>query len=289
MCLTFFYINKSAADTTNPYNFIQAFNREESFDRPNQQLGFWEEDPNILAGRDLQAKGTWLGVNIKTGNIAFLTNIPPWLMKSAPKTKNSQSRGNLVSDFLQTDFFEKYLSNDEKDNEGKGVKYAMEKYLNNILKIKEEYGGFHLFSGNLKTLDFMYINNNEPENTIVVLKEGIYPLANCNFSEKCERVLEKLDLYDDLISTISKSSLQRDEIISKLNQIMTKSSEVKCGKTEKILTKEQREQILAAFPSWGTKSTSLILVDSQGKLTFVETSFNKGGIEQNVVIKEAEF
>ena len=42
---------------------IVAANRDEHYDRPSTPPALWDTDPRILAGRDLRAGGTWLGVN----------------------------------------------------------------------------------------------------------------------------------------------------------------------------------------------------------------------------------
>src|SRR3989304_1415175 len=72
-----------------------AANRDEFFDRPSLAAGFWDDTPVILAGRDLTANGTWLGVT-RSGRFASITNYrnPAERMAAAP------SRGCLVTDFL---------------------------------------------------------------------------------------------------------------------------------------------------------------------------------------------
>ena len=69
-------------------------NRDEFYARPTKPLAWWE-DADILAGRDLQAGGTWLGVS-RGGRLAALTNYrdPANMRADAP------SRGELVSGFL---------------------------------------------------------------------------------------------------------------------------------------------------------------------------------------------
>jgi len=42
---------------------LVAANRDEHYDRPSAEPSFSETKPNILAGKDLRAGGTWLGVN----------------------------------------------------------------------------------------------------------------------------------------------------------------------------------------------------------------------------------
>lgn len=53
MCITFFYIPTS---NTNE-KFILSFNRDENLRKKTSVLGFYEEDPNIVGGRDLEGKG----------------------------------------------------------------------------------------------------------------------------------------------------------------------------------------------------------------------------------------
>ena len=77
------------------YPLIVAANRDEFHARPASRAGWWEDHPQILAGRDLQAGGTWLGLT-RTGRFAALTNYrdPQQKRDAAP------SRGALVADML---------------------------------------------------------------------------------------------------------------------------------------------------------------------------------------------
>lgn len=72
-------------------------NRDEFYQRPALPLHWWD-DAQVLAGRDLQAGGTWLGVN-RLGRLAALTN---YRLPNADD-KPRPSRGALVADFLQGD------------------------------------------------------------------------------------------------------------------------------------------------------------------------------------------
>ncbi len=55
------------------YKLILAANRDEYYDRPTAPAAFWEEAPCLMAGRDLRAGGTWLGIT-KNGRIGAITN-----------------------------------------------------------------------------------------------------------------------------------------------------------------------------------------------------------------------
>jgi len=73
MCIVFFGID--AFPETHPeLTMLLAFGRDEVLSRPSSPAHFWEDQPGLLAGRDLQAGGTWLGVT-NTGRVAFLTNL----------------------------------------------------------------------------------------------------------------------------------------------------------------------------------------------------------------------
>ncbi|MDE0061234.1 MAG: NRDE family protein [Gammaproteobacteria bacterium] len=98
---------------------IVAANRDEFYDRPAQSAHFWPDAPNLLAGRDTTAGGTWLGVDRK-GRFAAVTNfavtglensLQSVLSASSPpptddavgreRAAHAKSRGALPSDFLR--------------------------------------------------------------------------------------------------------------------------------------------------------------------------------------------
>jgi uncharacterized protein with NRDE domain len=79
------------------YPCVVAANRDEYFGRPTAEADWWPEDSTILAGRDLQAGGTWLGVS-RGGRFAALTNF-----RDPSRFKvNAPSRGALVTSFLHS-------------------------------------------------------------------------------------------------------------------------------------------------------------------------------------------
>ncbi len=77
------------------YPLIVAANRDEFHTRPAAPAGWWGDHPQILAGRDLQAGGTWLGLT-RSGRFAALTNY----RDTQPRRATAPSRGALVADML---------------------------------------------------------------------------------------------------------------------------------------------------------------------------------------------
>ena len=77
------------------YPLVVAANRDEFFIRPTAPAAFWKDAPQVLAGRDLEAGGTWMGVT-RSGRFAALTNF----REPSQNRKGVPSRGDLVADFL---------------------------------------------------------------------------------------------------------------------------------------------------------------------------------------------
>ena len=77
------------------YPLVVAANRDEFFARPAASIAFWSDAPQVLAGRDLEAGGTWLGVT-RDARFAALTNY----REARRPRQDAPSRGALVADFL---------------------------------------------------------------------------------------------------------------------------------------------------------------------------------------------
>ncbi len=93
VCILFLAINRHPE-----YPLIIAANRDEYHDRPSRTMHYWPDYPQILAGRDTNKGGSWLGVNHK-GSFCAVTNF----RTGAPPVADRQSRGNLVFKFLAND------------------------------------------------------------------------------------------------------------------------------------------------------------------------------------------
>ena len=87
------------------YPLVVAANRDEFHARPAERAGYWKDHPEILAGRDLEAKGTWMGIT-RSGRFAAVTNY-----RGGRDSNAAESRGALVTRFLLSDLCpEKYVS-----------------------------------------------------------------------------------------------------------------------------------------------------------------------------------
>lgn len=77
------------------HRLVVAANRDEFHDRPAARAAFWDDKPEVLAGRDLQAGGTWMGV-ARNGRFAAVTNY-----RGGSEPGAAESRGALVTRYLE--------------------------------------------------------------------------------------------------------------------------------------------------------------------------------------------
>ncbi|MFW6428772.1 MAG: NRDE family protein [Desulfosalsimonas sp.] len=233
-----------AIDSHPAYPLIVAANRDEFYSRPTEPLGFWEENPGILAGRDLQSGGTWLGVTEK-GKIGAVTNfrdpgsMTPW----------GESRGQLVRNYLEGDT-------------------PPAEYLAEVEKNKNSYSGFNLVLGDTGQL-WWYSNKN---GGIVKLSAGIHAISNHLLNTpwpKVEKIKRKI--YD-LIS--NRDTIDPYEVLDLLFD-RTQAPDSRLPDTGVNLQWERMlSPVFVASPDYGTRSSSVILVESSGRLVFCERTFS---------------
>lgn len=135
------------------FPLVVAANRDEFHGRPAAPAAFWEDRPGLLAGRDLQAGGTWMGVARGAPHsirFAAVTNYRGGTEPSAP-----HSRGSLVTGFLAGD-----------DSPGD--------YVGRLEKAKGSYSGFNLLVADSQELWWMSNRDGAPRR----LDAGIYGLGN---------------------------------------------------------------------------------------------------------------
>jgi uncharacterized protein with NRDE domain len=159
------------------YPIVIAANRDEFYDRPTRPLHIWDDDPNIVGGRDLRAGGTWLAVT-RDGRFAAATNI-----RGNDGPPNARSRGALVGDFVHSNVAP--------------LAYAQSIHPN-------DYAGFHLLAGDRESV--AHISTDTPAR---LLDDGIYAISNAPAAidwpkiilarEAMSRALEGDVVLDDLL------------------------------------------------------------------------------------------
>lgn len=153
MCILFVAVNQHK-----DYPLVIAANRDEFFARETAESHYWKPSQNILAGKDLVAGGTWMGVN-KQGYLASLTNI----RDPSKVNPDAISRGELVSQYLQNPF----------DNYGQQLSNS-----------KDRYNGYNLLFGKWDKL--AVYNNHSCE--LQTLTDGYYGLSNADLNSPWPKI-----------------------------------------------------------------------------------------------------
>ena len=131
------------------FPLVVAANRDEFHARPAARAGFWQDHPEILGGRDLEAKGSWMGVS-RSGRFAAVTNY-----RGGRDPAAVESRGALVTGFLLN-----------ARNPGS--------YFSELTKKKDSYSGFNLLVAGGDDLWWLSNRNGGARK----LQPGFYALGN---------------------------------------------------------------------------------------------------------------
>lgn len=252
MCLILLAVQKHPK-----YKLILAANRDEFYERPSEPPHFWGDAPHLLAGRDLVAAGTWLGITRK-GRIAAVTNY----RDPANAKPNAPSRGKLVSDFLL------------------GGLDSLS-YLDLIRREKDFYNGFNLILGERDRIQW-YSNRSD---TVTPLLPGVHGLSNHFLNTPWPKVVRAKTLFEDLLHPGKNLST---ESLFRLLKDQTMAADDRLPRTGVPLDWERLlSPIFITSPTYGTRSSSLVLIDKEDRVTFMDRTFN--GHPEPVSTSEFEF
>jgi len=227
---------------------IMAANRDEFFARPSAPAAFWP-DNNLLAGRDLEAGGTWLGVT-RTGRFAAVTNV----REPGVEVDNALSRGELTTHFLQGTM-------------------SPRAYLESIGPQQMRYRGFNLLVGTFSVqesqhaTEMLYLSNRQGQ--IQTLEPGIYGLSN----HLLDTPWPKVAAGKQWLQTLSEQQMiDHAPLRSELENSATAADE---ALPSTGVSYEWEKMLSAAFitsKDYGTRATTVLSVN-QGKVTFSEQNY----------------
>ena len=244
MCLIVFSISKKtdSIDTDSEFSITLMANRDEYYERPTTSIDWWDDKP-ILAGKDLLAGGTWLGVN-KNGRFAALTNYK----EDGEQKTYELSRGKLITDYLESDSCTgpDYLSSLEG----------------------ESFAGFNLLVSDEEAVH-SYSNRKEG---IITLTEGVHALGNRFLNSKTEKV--------NKIKEDFKEHQNRPYSLDGAFNMMSEDSGNLESETKEDLIKRDYEEIPYRFirsKFYGTRCTTLLTIDSSKRISVSEQNYLEGG------------
>ena len=242
MCLIFISVNDHP-----DYNLVVAANRDEFYNRKTAPLHEWEDHPEIIGGRDLEAGGTWLGVT-KSGRISMVTNYRD--LKNI--RLDAPSRGELVTNFL--------LSEKTGDE-----------YLSELQPHAALYNGFNLIVGRVDTL--WYCSNYREG--MEKLQPGQYGLSNHLMDTPWPKVVRGKEKFRDILKIRFTAgdlfNLLLDDQIAADHQL----PETGVGL--------ERERALSSMfiksPGYGTRSSTVLLIDKKNNFFLTERVYDLTSFE----------
>lgn len=251
MCILFIALKQHPK-----YPVIICANRDEFHQRPTQSLHVWPSQ-QILAGKDLQAGGTWLGLT-PSGHFSALTNFrQPHLIDST-----KISRGDLVLKALSPENISSNNLNIES----------------HLTSNSHWYNGFNLIYGNLDEL-YCFDSVHKKQHT---MDDGVYSICNGALTDSWPKMARGQQKLQDIVT-----DKKHEEIldIDSLLNIMKDTTQAPEAKLPKTGLSTEREALLSSIfitsPDYGTRSTLIITKDIHNKIEITECTYLPSGEQSN--------
>ncbi|QNL21913.1 NRDE family protein [Hyphobacterium sp. CCMP332] len=238
MCLVVFSYRENGS-------FLLAGNRDEFYNRETKKAEFWDDIPGLIAGRDLKAGGTWLGLD-QYGNIAVLTNYRhPKYFKEAEK-----SRGELITEFFKNP-------------------NAIDAFSNNLKKNSEHYNGYNLIFGNPRN-KILYFSNVSAE--LAEIKFGIHGLSNAFLNTPWPKVENTKERFEIEVKA-DYNETSSEKIFSILNDTKEAPTEKLPDTGVDIDLEKKLSSPFIKMEGYGTRCSTIISISEIGNIEFTERSY----------------
>ncbi len=236
MCLIVF-----SYDQHPKYKLILAANRDEFYERPTTAMHYWDEHPDLLAGKDLKAGGTWLGLH-KAGRFAALTNYRDLTIKK----EDPPSRGHLVKDFL--------LKEEEP-----------ERYLQKLNSDAKRYEGFNLLTMGAEGLYHFSNQTNE----IQPVKPGIHGLSNALLNTPWPKVQKAQQRFSETLQ----DSFSEEKLFSFLTDTEKAKDEQLPSTGIPFEWEKAISSIFIKTEGYGTRSSTVLTLTYDGEVNIIERRY----------------
>lgn len=234
------------------YPLVLAANRDEWFNRAAAVSAFWEETPDLLAGRDLSAGGTWLGVT-RQGRLAALTNV-----REPGRTRpDARSRGERVCAFLQSSVsspdFQQHLQHTDA-----------------------RYNGYNLLFGTLHPQGCTLFHHSNRAPAPQRLPHGLHGVSNHLLNTPWPKLTTGLAALGTLLT---EADFLLDDALPLLND-RTPAPDGPLPDTgvgrdmERILSSRF---ILAPHLGYGTRTSTVLRLDRDGRIEWKEWTWDAEG------------
>jgi len=231
------------------FPMVIAGNRDEFHERPTAPAHWWEDQPGLLAGRDLREGGTWMGLS-RRGRFAVVTNIREQV---DPGNAELRSHGGLVTDFLTSEL--------------SPAAWAADLDTRNYL-------GFNLIFGDLEQA--LYLSSHGISAS--ALKPGVYGLSNHLLDTPWPKVVTTRDV---LIRCLDAENPNVDGMFRALADPQ-QVDDALLPETGVPLEWERRlSSVFIVHPVYGTRASTVMMWDRSGEAYLEERSFTSSGEKQD--------
>lgn len=224
---------------------VVAANRDEFHARASQAAGFWPEHPDLLAGKDLVAGGTWLGCS-RSGRFGALTNFSQDTDPAAAK-----SRGGLVHEFLTST--------------KSALDYAMTIAGN-------EYAGFNLLLYDGEHLAYASNIAKGDAELPRLLAPGSYGLSNAELGAAWPKCIDGASAIADLAD----ANCSIDDLLAQLTDSTTPADERLPQRRRDIEFERRIAPCFIVGEDYGTRACSALIMEA-GHIYFSEQTYHAAG------------
>lgn len=231
------------------FPLVVAANRDEHHSRPAAPAAFWDDLPDIYAGRDLEKGGTWMGLH-GDGRFAAITNY----REGVPGPAAPRSRGELVSGFLA------------------GTAGA-EEFFKQAASRNAQYNPYSMIAGDLDALHFY--SNRIPQPQIIA--PGVHGLSNHLLNTPWPKVTAGMAALSSTTGLDDADGISAVMFSLLLNDQAAPDPQL----PDTGITRQREKELSPPFirgEHYGTRTATVVLVNTNGEVFFHEKRFGTGGM-----------
>jgi uncharacterized protein with NRDE domain len=230
------------------YRLVVAANRDEFHDRPAAPLAWWGDAAPMLAGRDLTAGGTWMGIT-RAGRFGAVTNFRDPSQVASP---DAPSRGRLVPEFLST-------AEEPVD------------FMGRLSASAASYAGFNMIAGGLQSLCYYANRGDAPPRK---LEPGIYGLSNHDLDSPWPRLRKARERFAAAVAA------DEPDVAALFDLLADREAAGQGEQADTGLPPEMERAMSSPFvlhPRYGTRCSTVLLAARDGRTITAERRFDAAG------------